>query len=189
MSSKYAWTGVVLAGGKSTRMGRDKALLEVDGKPLLVHAIERLRPHVRELLVIGDPRKYGRFHEDVVPDDVEGAGPLGGIVTAMGQARHDRLLVLACDVPGVNDALLRRLTRELADEADALVPRHAGQLEPLMAAYHRRCADAFLGCLMTGRLAMHVALDEVRTAYLDITPGDEGWPADLFRNLNAPDDL
>lgn len=170
-------------------MGRDKALLEVDGKPLLLHAIDRLRPHVRELLVIGDPRKYGRFHDNVIPDDVEGAGPLGGIVTAMGHARHDRLLVLACDVPGVNEALLRQLARGLADDADALVPRHAGQLEPLMAAYHRRCSDVFLARLMASDLSVHAALGLVRTTYLDITPGDEGWPEDLFRNLNGPDDL
>lgn len=187
--SRYAWTGVVLAGGKSTRMGQDKALLVVDGKPLLTQAIERLEPHVRELLVIGDPRKYRKLHADVVPDDLEGLGPLGGIVTAMGHARRDRLIVLACDVPGVNDALIERLQRAWSDEQDALVPRHEGQLEPLVAAYHRRCADVFLERLRTNDLSLHGALSTVRTAYLDIVPGSDGWPEGLFRNLNSPDDL
>lgn len=187
--SKYAWTGVVLAGGKSTRMGQDKALLVVDGRPMLARAIDQLRPHVRELLVIGDPRKYGAFHPDVVPDDLEGLGPLGGIVTAMGHARHDRLLVLACDVIGVNAALFQRLQRGLPDEGDAFVPRHEGLIEPLVAAYHRRCADAFLGRLRSNDLSMRSALAEVSTSYLDLVPGTEGWPADLFRNLNGPDDL
>ena len=134
MGSKYAWTGVLLAGGKSTRMGQDKALMEVDGKPLLLHGTERLKPHVRELFVIGDPRLYGHLWPDVLPDEIPGLGPLGGIATAMGAARFDRLLVLAVDVPGVNARLLERLTRELPDDADALVPRHAGSLEPLVAA-------------------------------------------------------
>ncbi|MBS1546367.1 MAG: molybdenum cofactor guanylyltransferase [Bacteroidetes bacterium] len=189
MGSKYAWTGVVLAGGKSTRMGQDKALLEVDGKPLLLHAIERLKPHVRELLVVGDPHKYGRLWPEVLPDEIPGMGPLGGIITAMGVARFDRLLVLAVDVPGVNDRLLERLTREMPEEADALVPRHNGDLEPLVAAWHRRCLPALMGRLMKSQLAMHRALEDVRTAYLDINPGEDGWPEDLFRNLNSPADL
>lgn len=189
MGSKYAWTGVLLAGGKSTRMGRDKALMEVDGKPLLLHGVERLRPHVRELLVVGDPRKYGGLVPGVLPDEIPGMGPLGGIVTAMGAARFDRLLVLAVDVPGVNERLLERLTRELPEDADALVPRHGGSLEPLVAAYHRRCLPAFMQQMMASRLSMHGALEHVRTAYLDIDPGQDGWPEDLFRNLNKPDDL
>lgn len=189
MGSKYAWTGVVLAGGKSTRMGQDKAFLEVDGKPLLVHAIERLKPHVRELIVVGDPRKYGRLWPEVLPDEIPGMGPLGGIVTAMGAARFERLLVLAVDVPGVNDRLLERLTRELPEEADALVPRHGADLEPLVAAYHRRGLPTLMGCMMKSQLSMHGALEELRTAYLDINPGEDGWPEDLFRNLNSPADL
>lgn len=189
MGSKYAWTGVLLAGGKSTRMGQDKALLEVDGKPLLLHGVERLKPHVRELYVIGDPRLYGHLWPAVMADEIPGLGPLGGIVTAMGAARHDRLLVLAVDVPGVNAALLERLTRELPDDADALVPRHAGQLEPMVAAYHRRCLPAFMGQIKGSRLSMHGALAQVRTAFLNIDPGANGWPEDLFRNLNSPDDL
>lgn len=189
MGSKYAWTGVLLAGGKSTRMGQDKALLEIDGKPLLLHGVERLRPHVREVLVIGDPRKYGRIWPEVVPDEIPGMGPLGGIVTAMNAARFDRLLVMAVDVPGVNAALLERLVRELPEEADALVPRHDGQLEPLVAGYHRRCLPALMERLMTSQLSMHGALGEINTAYLDINPGEGGWPEDLFRNLNSPADL
>ncbi len=189
MGSKYAWTGVVLAGGKSTRMGQDKALLEVDGQPLLLHAIEKLKPHVRELLVIGEPRKYGNIWPAILPDEIPGLGPLGGIVTALNAARHDRLLVLAVDVPGVNAQLLERLSRELPDDADALVPRHADQLEPLVAAYHRRCTSAFMDHITRSQLSMHGALASVRTAYLDINTGEDGWPEDLFRNLNSPADL
>ena len=189
MGSKYAWTGVLLAGGKSTRMGQDKALMEVDGKALLLHGTERLKPHVRELFVIGDPRLYGHLWPDVLPDEIPGLGPLGGIATAMGAARFDRLLVLAVDVPGVNARLLERLTRELPDDADALVPRHAGSLEPLVAAYNRRCRPAFLDLIKRSRLSMHGALESVHTAFLDIAPGEDGWPEDLFRNLNKPGDL
>ena len=66
------WTGVVLAGGMSSRMGRDKALIEVDGITLLERAVQRLRPHVREVLVIGDPESYGHLHPQVLPDERPG---------------------------------------------------------------------------------------------------------------------
>lgn len=183
------WTGVVLAGGRSTRMGQDKALLEVDGKPLLLHAIEALRPHVAELIVIGDPKKYGAFPADCVPDDLEGLGPLGGIVTAMNHARYERLLVLACDVPNVSAPVLQLLKKSLGTDVDAAVPRHDGAMEPLVAAYSRRCVATFLARLTKGNLRMTEALSDIRVHSVDIVPGEGGWPIDLFHNLNSPSDL
>lgn len=183
------WTGAVLAGGQSSRMGRDKALMEVEGMTLLDRAIELLRPHCREVLVIGDPGKYTPAHATVIADGVPGLGPLGGLVTALGRARYVRLLVLACDLPRVNDRLLVRLKNELDLGHDAVVPRHAGWLEPLAGAYHRHALEAFEACLRQRRLRMSDALATVRTGHLDLVPGEAGWPADLFRNINAPSDL
>jgi molybdopterin-guanine dinucleotide biosynthesis protein A len=187
--SRFAWTGVVLAGGKSTRMGRDKAFVEVDGKPMIQHALELLRPQVKELLLIGDPRKYRRFHDEIVEDELEGLGPLGGIVTAMGHAKYDHLLVLACDVPEVNAQLLEKIKHHFPMDGDSLVPRHGDLVEPLVAGYHKRCAEPFTDLLRKGVLRMTEALASVRTHYLDITPGQDGWPEDLFRNVEGPDDL
>ncbi len=103
--SDDGWTGVVLAGGRSSRMGRDKALIPYAGRTLLERALDILEPQVQELLVIGDPMKYGHVGPFVVADDIPGVGPLGGIVTAMRYASHDRLLVLACDMPHVTAGL------------------------------------------------------------------------------------
>lgn len=183
------WTGVVLAGGQSSRMGRDKALIEVEGVSLLERAIELLRPHAREVLVIGDPAKYAPAHATVIPDDLPGKGPVGGLVTALKHARYVRTLVLACDLPHISDRLLIHLKNRLVGEVDAVVPRHAGLLEPLAAAYHRHAIDAFLMNIQQGKLRMSEALDRVNTGYFDLEPGTEGWPKELFKNLNAPADL
>lgn len=184
-----AWTGVILAGGQSRRMGYDKALMEVDGKSMLERGVELLRPHVREVLVIGDPSKYAPSHATVLSDERPGLGPLGGIVTALKRARYVRCLVLACDLPVINDRLLVNLKKELDKGADAVVPRHQGSIEPLAAAYHRRTIDAFEQCLQEKVLKMSAAIDRVGCAYLDIEPGKDGWPSELFRNLNTPADL
>jgi molybdopterin-guanine dinucleotide biosynthesis protein A len=148
-----------------------------------------LTPQVKELLVIGDARKYRRFHPDIVEDELEGLGPLGGIVTAMGHARYEHLLVMACDVPGVNAMLLEKIKFHFPMDGDALVPRHEDFVEPLVAGYHMRSAEQFTDLLRKGVLRMTEALAAVRTQYLDIVPGQDGWPEDLFRNVNSPDDL
>jgi molybdenum cofactor guanylyltransferase len=183
------WTGVVLAGGQSSRMGRDKALIEVDGRTMLDRGIDLLRPHVREVLVIADPGKYETTHATVIPDQEPGLGPLGGIVTALKRARYVRLLVIACDLPNLNDRLLTRLKIALDEGHDAVVPKHEGHIEPLAAAYHRSGIDAFETCMKRRVLKMSDALAQVRTAWLDVRPGEDGWPKGIFHNLNAPSDL
>jgi molybdopterin-guanine dinucleotide biosynthesis protein A len=183
------WTGVVLAGGRSSRMGRDKALMELDGRSLLDRALDVLDPHVQELLVIGDPERYGHVGPFVFADDIPGTGPLGGIITAMRYSSNDKLLVLACDMPGVNGALFERLKAGLAPAAAAFVPACDGEVQPLAAAYHRRCQGRFESLVAQGRWKVREALAEVDALYIQICPGEDGWPADLFRNINAPTDL
>ena len=183
------WTGVVLAGGQSSRMGRDKALIELDGITLLDRAVDLLRPHTREVLVIGDPDKYKPEHATVIPDDRPGKGPLGGLVTALKHARYVRLIVLACDLPNISDRLLIHLKNELIGDYDAVVPRHEGFIEPLAAVYHRHAIELFERNIAADRLKMSDALGSVRTRWFDLVPGKEGWPQDLFKNVNAPTDL
>lgn len=183
------WTGVVLAGGRSSRMGRDKALIEVDGRMLLDRALDKLDAHCIELLVIGEPEKYGHAGPCVIADEWPGKGPLGGIATAMRYASNDRLLVIACDMPALNERLFDVLKALLGPAADAVVPRHEGRIEPLAAAYHRSARPAFRRCVELDVLKMSDALSQVRTRFIEVIPGSDGWPPDLFRNINAPGDL
>lgn len=187
--SRDGWTGVVLAGGRSSRMGRDKALIEVDGRSLLDRALDKLDPHVAELLVVGEPEKYGHVGPFVIADEWPGKGPLGGLVTAMRYASNDKLLVVACDMPGLNDRLFDLLKTQLGTATEAVVPRHGGLIEPLASAYHRNAQPAFRRCVELDVLKMSDALSQVRTSFLEVHPGREGWPEDLFRNINRPTDL
>lgn len=180
---------MVLAGGRSSRMGRDKALIERGGRTLIGNAVELLRPHVDELLIIGDPTMYDHIGPLTIGDDRPGMGPLGGIVTALRYAWNDRLIVLACDMPDVPGALIEHLKR-LDDAAhDAVVPQCDGHLQPLAAIYHRRCRKVFAERLERELLKMSDAVEAVRTRYVQVCPGEEGWPLGMFRNLNTPHDL
>ncbi|MBL7953070.1 MAG: molybdenum cofactor guanylyltransferase [Flavobacteriales bacterium] len=187
--NENGWCGVVLAGGRSSRMGRDKALIEHNGRSLIANAVEILRPHVDELLIIGDPSTYGRIGPLVIADDTSGQGPLGGILTALRYAWNDRSIVLACDMPNINARFIEHLKTWADRDHDAVVAQCDGRMEPLAAVYHRSCRHVFSARLAAGERKMSTALDRVRTRYLQVCPGEEEWPDDLFRNINTPTDL
>lgn len=172
-------------------MGQDKALMVLpsNGRTFLDHALDQLAPLVDDLLVVGHPEIHGHAGPFVIPDDQPGLGPLGGLLTAMRYASHDRLLLLAVDMPNVTEALFTRLKLELGHFTDAAICRHGGQAEPLAGAYHRRCSPIFQSLIERGTLKMSEALQAVRTTWVDLDVGADGWPADLFHNVNRPEDL
>jgi len=119
-------SGAVLVGGKSRRMGRDKALLAVGGQPLLQRVVEALREVTDELLLVGvGAERYAWLGGRAVDDLVPGGGPFAGVYTALSVARHSHCLVVACDMPFLNTDLLRYM-RQQAMGWDAVVPRLRG---------------------------------------------------------------
>ncbi len=170
-------------------MGTDKALVEIEGVTMLARAIGLLRPHVRELLIIGDVQRHLHPHATTLPDDQPGLGPIGGLITALDHGRYGRIIALACDMPGVNDRLVLRIKERFDGTTDAVVPVHEGRAEPLAAAYHLRCRDPFAQAVQAGMLKLTAALDRLRWSPVEVRPGHDGWPADLFRNVNRPTDL
>ncbi|HEY7984704.1 MAG TPA: molybdenum cofactor guanylyltransferase [Ktedonobacterales bacterium] len=162
--------GVVLAGGASRRMGRDKAALALGGRPLLAWVVAALRAAFAEVVVIG-PQERAALVPGVaiVPDAFPGQGPLGGIATALGHSGGARIFVAACDMPFLDPALARRLAT-LAPEAAAVVPRSARGLEPLCACYGRACLPVALALLARGELALSGLL--VGVAARIVAPGE-----------------
>ncbi len=182
--------GFVLAGGRSVRMGRDKALLAWGGTDLLSHSLARLRfvtPDVR--ILSGSERRYLDRGAPVLVDLVPGSGPLAGVLAALEAAPGRAGLFLAVDLPFVPVALLTRLV-ELADDLDAVVPVSPRGPEPLCAVYGPACLEPIRRRMARGDLRMtgfwpDVRLREVPPAEL-VAFGD---PSHLFRNLNTPADL
>ncbi|HWM93545.1 MAG TPA: molybdenum cofactor guanylyltransferase [Thermoanaerobaculia bacterium] len=175
--------GVVLAGGASTRMGRDKALLEIEGESLVVRAARRLGEVCSEVLVADAGRG---LLPGSVPDG-SGKGPAAGILGAALVRPGQPLLVLAVDLPRVPVPLLEELARS---DADLAVPRWSGGVEPLCALYGPAALAALEERVKLGRF-------DLRT--LPETPGlrvrwvEEierfGEPAEVFLNVNRPSDL
>jgi molybdopterin-guanine dinucleotide biosynthesis protein A len=166
-------TGVALAGGRSRRMGSDKAGMRLDGQPLIARAVARLALVFEEVIVIG-PRELAA-HEPGAPifvDDWPGRGPLGGLATALRHMRTDWLFLVACDMPFLQPALMRYITERALSSTDAgaVATRGPGGWEPLHAAYHRRVAPVVAQALMEERPALRALLDEVNA--LEIAAAD-----------------
>lgn len=164
-------SGFVLAGGRSTRMGRDKALLPWNGGTLLEHVAAIVREAVGNVTVIGRDA-----HPDVIPD----CGPLGGLLTAFSLSTSERVLLVACDMPNLTAELLRGM---LGVSGDAVVAESAGRLHPLCAVYHRKLQPQVASAVQQRSLKMHDFLSTLPLQrYLVQDPG-------LLKNLNTPEDF
>jgi len=181
--------GFILAGGASSRMGRDKALLLVDQEPLAIRAARLLTALCDDVVVAsGDGARLSWLGLPQVRDAVPGAGPLGGIVAGLEAARHPLVAVLAVDMPAANPAVFRLLADLWAGEP-AVVPRTALGLEPLHAVYAGSAAPALRAHLAVGRRSVHTVLGELAVRVVEPADWRPADPAGIFSsNLNTPDE-
>ncbi len=152
--------GFVLVGGRSSRMGRDKALLPFRGRTLAGHVAEAVARAAGTVTLVGDAERYAFLGYPVLPDRMQGAGPLAGIQAALEASEAAWNLVVACDLPGVDAGFLSGLL-EAARSAGAdglLAAGRTGLPEPLCAVYHRRCLPAVAAALERGAFKVTDAL-------------------------------
>lgn len=183
--------GVILAGGRSTRLGGgDKALMALAGRPLLAHVIERLAPQVDALVLNanGDAHRFAAFGLTVVPDPVPGfAGPLAGILAGLKEARatgRPAIVTATADAPFLPGDLVERLTRA----GGPAVARSGGRLHPVFGVFPTALADGLAHFLMSQpsrRVTDWVSLNAFATVDFAIPPGGP----DPFFNVNTPEDL
>jgi molybdopterin-guanine dinucleotide biosynthesis protein A len=181
----------ILAGGKSTRMGADKAFVMLGGRTLLARALELARSITPEVRIVGDPAKFAPF-APVVEDVFRGCGPLAGIHAALRSSQTELNLILAVDVPFVSPALLQYLIKRARSSASAAVTiaKAGGGWQPLCAVYRREFADAAEQSLRTGRYKIDGLFEATRTQRITEEELEAaGFSPKMFRNLNTPEDL
>jgi len=184
-------TGVIQAGGRSTRMGGDpKALMELEGRPIVARVLDVVRQVTeRVLLVTNTPDLYAFLGLPMVPDVFPEGGSLGGIYSGLRAAPGDAAFTVACDMPFLS-APVARLVVARAGEADVVAPRIGAQWETLHACYGKACLGPMERRLREGQLRITGFFDEVRV--LAITEAEVvavGDPARVFMNVNTPDEL
>ena len=181
--------GFVTAGGRSSRMGRDKAWLELDGVPMIGRVVAALRPVTARVTVIANRPEYTRLNLPVVADTHIDIGPLEAIRTALANARQPRALVVGCDLPFVTPELFAHLLRAGGD-AQAVVPLdEGGQLEPLCAVYSTAALAAVTELIAAGHRKVSRLFDRVPTRFVAFTELERLDGARLFfENINSPED-
>jgi molybdopterin-guanine dinucleotide biosynthesis protein A len=192
VQSSVGVSAAILAGGRARRLGgADKASLPIGDARIIDRQLAALSAVADDIrIVANDSGRYAGLGLRVIGDAVADRGPLGGLYSALLDAAHDRVVVLACDLPFVTAALLERLVAEsgTVQEIDAVVPRSARGLEPLCALYRKRCAGPVLARLDRGELAVAGLLADLRVRELGpeaLAPYDNG---SLFENVNTPHD-
>ncbi len=181
----------ILAGGKSTRMGADKAFVDYDGRTLLERALDLARSVTSTVRIVGNREKFAPF-APVVEDIFQDCGPLGGIHAALRASTTERNLMLAVDTPLVSRAFLQYLISQArgAPEAVVVVPRVDRGWQPLCAIYRREFADAAESALRSGRNRIDRLFDGVRTRVIEQAELEvAGFSLAIFRNLNTPEEL
>lgn len=181
----------ILAGGRSTRMGRDKAMLEIDGVTMIARAIDLARRAGVEPVVVGSFGENLRtLSARAIPDDWPDAGPLGGIATALRETRTPWNLVMACDMPYLTAEWLEFLMgRASASRADAVVPKNKNGAEPMCAMYHQRAEATIRGALESGIRKVTEGLAKLQVESVEREEW-KGFDSEglLFKNMNEPAD-
>ncbi len=204
-------TGYVMAGGGSTRFGRDKALVEVGGRPMLARMVALMQGITEQVKIAGTPEKYAEFGIEVVSDRWPGEGPLGGIITALlDAASHSAsleqsrqqphldnphaagwCLIVSCDMPFLTHDWLAYLSERAAEStAQVVMPLSAGGPEPLCACYRADGAEALQAAFEAGVRKITDALKHVTTEVLDEVHWKRFDSAGrLFWNMNTAADF
>jgi len=182
-------TGLVLAGGESRRMGRNKAFLELGGRPLVRIVVDRLMEVCSEILIVtGEVGSYVGLGVAVVEDRFQDVGVLGGLHAGLAAASNDLTLAVGCDMPFLKPKVLRAFAA-WAEGYDVAILRHNGYLEPLHGAYRRSCLQPIEAAIRAGKRRVVSFFPRVRVRAItlaEVAPLDP--QLESFRNLNTPEE-
>jgi len=180
-------TAIILAGGQSTRMGTDKALLQINGKTLLECALEICRPVCGDILISSNNPEHEKFGYKIIPDEIKNCGPLCGIYSCLKKSETPWNFIISVDAAFVEPAFIEYLINE-TDDSDAIVPVHDKGKEPLISMYHKNGLVEMQKHLKSGDLKMQNLINTINAKFVDSQNWIEKYPK-IFCNLNRPDDL
>jgi len=182
-------TGFVLAGGLSSRMGEDKSLLLFKGKPLVMYAIDALKPICDQVIISSNHQVYEFTGCQVWPDELPVQAPINGLYSCLKRSKTDWNIILTCDMPYAGSPMFSYLLKQ-ATGNDAVIPVHGqGLAEPLCGLYNRSALCVLEHQIQLEQYGILKLLRSIRCNYVNIGPEQEFYSRDMFSNLNSPADL
>ncbi|AHF06373.1 Molybdopterin-guanine dinucleotide biosynthesis protein A [Desulfitobacterium metallireducens DSM 15288] len=182
-------TGIVLAGGKSSRMGKNKAFLEFDGKPLIEKNLAILETLFSEVLISSNtPELYKSYQEKVVQDRYSGSGPFGGLHACLEESRTEYAFFVACDIPILDPALIQYMA-SLTEGYECVVPRTEDGMHPLFSFYNKSCLPKIEDFLKVGHFKVIDLFPFLSVRYVEEKElARFGDPRLLMCNVNTPEE-
>ena len=182
-------TGIILSGGKSSRMGSDKGLMILHGKPLIQYSIEVLKELCDEIIICANNPGYDMFGFPVIKDVYPDLGPIGGIYTGLLNSNSESNFVLSCDMPFINPQIIIHLLSK-REKSLASIPIHGHNLiEPLCAAYSKTILPQLSKQIRNHDLKLMNLLKTIDVNWVNMYSGLEFYHPDLFFNINDQDSL
>ncbi len=185
MLEKKHITGIILAGGKSSRMGTDKALFVLNGTTFLHHIILALKPLVDDILIVSNDERHSKFNLKRVRDTIADAGPISGLHAGLTHSSTENNLVLSCDIPLIETSMLELLLQNNEDDIDVIQLAETDRVHPLIALYKKRSAEHIGLALFDGERKLSKALDGLNIKTLLVSDGQ----AATLANINTPMDF
>lgn len=186
MEIKSKLSGYILAGGKSSRMGTDKALLSVQEEPMLKRMIRLLEPFCQSIAISGNNPGYSDFNIEMVADIYTGCGPISGIISSLKHSSTEWNLLVSVDVPFMNETFIAHLISHIGNY-DCIIPRHDGGIEPLMGLYNKKIMPVVEEMINQGDYKLMRLLSKLNVQYVNCNDMIKQFPR-LFVNINFPGD-
>lgn len=181
-------TGVILAGGKSSRMGSNKARLNIGGETIIERIHATLRIVFPQTCIVADHvEEYAFLGVPVYPDLVKQSGPLGGIHSALANTTSEFRFIVSCDIPFITDELIRHVANSI-DDADICVPQADGKIHPLCGMYRETCTRAVNERIGKKQLKLQELLLDLKTIIVPIDASLPFYHPRLLQNINSMDD-
>jgi len=163
MTHKKDITGIIIAGGKSSRMGTDKGFLMLDGDSFMSRIIKALKPLVTDIIIVSNNTDYDVFNLKRVDDIILDAGPLAGLYSGLYHSNTENNIVLSCDVPLINTTILKTLTIQVSEDIDVVQIESNHKTMPLIALYKKQCMQQCLELLEQGERRLRFAVSQFKT--------------------------
>lgn len=185
MIDKKNITGIILAGGKSSRMGTDKGFLMLNKKPFVQYSIDALKPLVSEIIIVSDNQDYDSFGFNRINDITKNAGPVAGICSGLEASATEYNLILSCDIPLINSEILKKLVENIDDASEIIQVESNGKSMPLIALYKKQVKDTFNKLLQADERRLRIAVNSCKVKNIIL----EKENAFQTMNVNTQNDL
>ena len=179
-------TLIILAGGKSSRMGFEKGLLKIKGKYIIQHLIDDLSSNFTSTIISANNNKYEMFNLPIVSDEIKDIGPIGGVISCLQKSETDLNVFITCDSPFINPETLNKLIlKSLASKSDIVYSNYKNKTHPFPGCFNKRIFHKLNELVLNGERKMTSLFNYFDLSYVDFSHEKE----DFFLNLNSPDDL